>query len=53
MARIKGKANKKTELEELKKFTDSFKLTTPIPSDLVAMWRKDPAKRNQSKDKHL
>jgi hypothetical protein len=48
----KAKHDKKPKLGELKKFADSFKLTTPIPSDLVAMLE-DPAKRNQSKEKHL
>lgn len=41
----KAKADKESKLQELKAFSVSFKLQSVIPSDLVAIIAKDPAKQ--------
>lgn len=43
----KAKADKEIKLTELKKFANSFKLSTPVPSDLVSIIAKDPAKQKE------
>ena len=50
---VKMKNGKEIKLNDLKKFADSFKLHTPIPSDLVQIIAKDPAKLKEIQDKHL
>ncbi|KAJ9149293.1 PAB1-binding protein 1 [Pleurostoma richardsiae] len=49
----KAKADKEVKLIELKKFADSFKLSTPVPSDLISIIAKDPAKQKQIQAKAL
>jgi hypothetical protein len=43
--------DKEIKLNDLKKFADSFKLTTPVPSDLVSIIAKDPAKQKEIQEK--
>lgn len=38
-------------MNDLKKFADSFKLHTPVPSDLVSIIAKDPAKQKEIQEK--
>lgn len=38
-------------MNDLKKFADSFKLNTPVPSDLVSIIAKDPAKQKEIQEK--
>jgi hypothetical protein len=47
----KAKNDKEIKLNDLKKFADSFKLTTPVPSDLVPIIAKDPAKQKEIQEK--
>ncbi|GAB1312890.1 poly(A)-binding protein binding protein [Madurella fahalii] len=47
----KAKADKEVKLTELKKFADSFKLSTPVPKDLISIIAKDPAKQKQIQEK--
>ena len=47
----KAKADKEIKLIELKKFADNFKLSTPVPKDLISIIAKDPAKQKQIQDK--
>lgn len=49
----KAKADKEVKLIELKKFADSFKLATPVPSDLISIIAKDPAKQKQIQAKAI
>ncbi|KAL1856470.1 hypothetical protein VTK73DRAFT_8276 [Phialemonium thermophilum] len=49
----KAKADKEVKLIELKKFADSFKLATPVPSDLISIIAKDPAKQKQIQAKAM
>jgi hypothetical protein len=49
----KAKADKEVKLIELKKFADTFKLSTPVPSDLISIIAKDPAKQKQIQAKAL
>lgn len=49
----KAKHDKEIKLIELKKFADSFKLSTPVPSDLISIIAKDPAKQKQIQAKAL
>lgn len=49
----KIKADAQVKLQELKKFATSFKLTTPVPSDLISIIAKDPAKQKQIQEKAL
>lgn len=43
----KAKADKEVKLTELKKFASSFKLSTPVPNDLVSIIAKDPVKQRE------
>jgi hypothetical protein len=43
----KAKADKEVKLTELKKFADSFKLSTPVPNDLIGIIAKDPVKQKE------
>jgi hypothetical protein len=47
----KAKADKEVKLTELKKFSENFKLFTPVPKDLISIIAKDPAKQKQIQDK--
>jgi hypothetical protein len=47
----KAKNDKEIKLNDLKKFADSFKLHTPVPSDLVPIIAKDPAKQKEIQEK--
>lgn len=49
----KAKQDKQVKLTELKKFADSFKLSTPVPSDLISIIAKDPAKQKEIQAKAL
>ncbi|KAJ2906260.1 LsmAD domain-containing protein [Zalerion maritima] len=49
----KAKHDKEIKLIELKKFADSFKLSTPVPNDLIGIIAKDPAKQQQIQEKAL
>lgn len=51
-ARIsRARNDKEIKLNDLKKFADSFKLNTPVPSDLVSIIAKDPAKQKEIQEK--
>lgn len=47
----KARNEKEVKLNDLKKFADSFKLNTPVPSDLVSIIAKDPAKQKEIQEK--
>ncbi|PBP21979.1 LsmAD domain-containing protein [Diplocarpon rosae] len=47
----KARSDKEFKLNDLKKFADSFKLTTPVPQDLVPIIAKDPAKQKEIQEK--
>jgi hypothetical protein len=47
----KAKNDKEIKLNDLKKFADSFKLHTPVPTDLVSIIAKDPAKQKEIQEK--
>ncbi|KAJ6439615.1 PAB1 binding protein (Pbp1) [Purpureocillium lavendulum] len=49
----KARADKEVKLTELKKFASSFKLSTPVPTDLVSIIAKDPAKQKEIQAKAL
>ncbi|OAA55844.1 pab1-binding protein [Niveomyces insectorum RCEF 264] len=49
----KMKADAQVKLQELKKFATSFKLSTPVPNDLISIIAKDPAKQKQIQEKAL
>lgn len=49
----KAKADKEVKLTELKKFANSFKLSTPVPNDLVSIIAKDPAKQKEIQAKAM
>ncbi|CAM1504128.1 Fc.00g017190.m01.CDS01 [Cosmosporella sp. VM-42] len=49
----KAKADKEVKLTELKKFADSFKLSTPVPTDLVSIIAKDPSKQKEIQAKAI
>ncbi|KAL2149700.1 hypothetical protein VTH82DRAFT_8352 [Thermothelomyces myriococcoides] len=42
---------KEIKLTELKKFAENFKLSTPVPKDLISIITKDPAKQKQIQEK--
>ncbi|KAK4186115.1 PAB1-binding protein 1 [Podospora australis] len=50
---VKAKVDKEIKLTELKKFSDSFKLSTPVPSDLISIIAKDPAKQQAIQEKAM
>lgn len=43
--------DKEIKLNDLKNFASSFKLNTPVPSDLVSIIAKDPAKQKEIQEK--
>jgi hypothetical protein len=47
----KAKADKEVKLTELKKFADTFKLSTPVPNDLIPIIAKDPVKQKEIQEK--
>jgi hypothetical protein len=47
----KARQDKEIKLHELKKFAASFKLNSPVPSDLVSIIAKDPAKQREIQEK--
>jgi len=47
----KASKDKEIKLNDLKKFSDSFKLHTPVPSDLISIIAKDPAKQREITEK--
>ncbi|TVY83812.1 Uncharacterized protein LSUE1_G001222, partial [Lachnellula suecica] len=47
----KARTDKEDKLKDLKKFADSFKLNTPVPTDLVSIIAKDPAKQKEIQEK--
>ena len=47
----KARNDKEIKLNDLKRFADSFKLNTPVPSDLVSIIAKDPAKQKEIQEK--
>ncbi|KAF7562712.1 hypothetical protein G7046_g1407 [Stylonectria norvegica] len=49
----KAKADKEVKLTELKKFANSFKLSTPVPNDLVSIIAKDPVKQKEIQAKAI
>ncbi|KAL2759523.1 hypothetical protein ACRALDRAFT_2038380 [Sodiomyces alcalophilus JCM 7366] len=49
----KAKADKEVKLTELKKFAQGFKLSTPVPTDLISIITKDPAKQKEIQAKAL
>lgn len=49
----KAKADKEVKLTELRKFANSFKLSTPVPTDLVSIIAKDPAKQKEIQAKAI
>lgn len=49
----KARADKEVKLIELKMFANSFKLSTPVPSDLVSIIAKDPAKQKEIQAKAM
>ncbi|KAM0245494.1 hypothetical protein ACHAQJ_010537 [Trichoderma viride] len=49
----KAKADKEVKLTELKKFANSFKLSTPVPTDLVSIIAKDPVKQKEIQAKAM
>ncbi|QPG97954.1 hypothetical protein C2857_007088 [Epichloe festucae Fl1] len=49
----KARADKEVKLTELKKFANNFKLTTPVPTDLVSIIAKDPAKQKEIQAKAM
>lgn len=49
----KAKADKEVKLTELKKFATSFKLSTPVPTDLISIIAKEPSKQKEIQAKAL
>ncbi|KAH7347932.1 hypothetical protein B0T11DRAFT_308458 [Plectosphaerella cucumerina] len=49
----KARADKEVKLTELKKFASSFKLSTPVPTDLISIIAKDPLKQQEIQAKAL
>ncbi|KAH8590325.1 hypothetical protein B0O99DRAFT_483889, partial [Bisporella sp. PMI_857] len=47
----KARSDKEIKLNDLKKFADSFKLHTPVPSDLISIIAKDPQKQKAIQEK--
>lgn len=47
----KAKADRKNKLEELIKFSSTFQLNSPVPSDLIPIIAKDPAKQREIQEK--
>ncbi|ROT43371.1 hypothetical protein SODALDRAFT_37602 [Sodiomyces alkalinus F11] len=49
----KAKADKEVKLTELKKFAEGFKLSTPVPTDLISIITKDPTKQKEIQAKAI
>ncbi|KAL2117189.1 hypothetical protein VTJ04DRAFT_9357 [Mycothermus thermophilus] len=49
----RAKVDKEVKLTELKKFAENFKLSTPVPKDLISIIAKDPVKQKQIQEKAL
>jgi hypothetical protein len=49
--RTRASNDRQAKLKELQNFSQSFKLRTPVPSDLVGILAKDPAKQEQIVEK--
>ncbi|KAK2590803.1 poly(A)-binding protein binding protein [Conoideocrella luteorostrata] len=49
----KVRADKVDKLNDLKQFASNFKLSTPVPNDLVSIIAKDPAKQREIQAKAL
>lgn len=49
----KAKVDKDVKLTELKRFAENFKLTTPVPKDLISIIAKDPVKQKQIQEKAM
>ncbi|KAK0747461.1 hypothetical protein B0T21DRAFT_279548 [Apiosordaria backusii] len=49
----KARVDKEVKLTELKKFSKDFKLSTPVPKDLIPIIAKDPAKQQEIQEKAL
>ncbi len=47
----RARNDKEVKLNDLKKFADTFKLSTPVPQDLVPIIAKDPAKQKEIQEK--
>ncbi|RFU31867.1 hypothetical protein B7463_g4456, partial [Scytalidium lignicola] len=47
----KARNDKEIKLNDLKKFANSFKLNTPVPTDLVSIIAKDPVKQKEIQEK--
>ncbi|KAM7208528.1 hypothetical protein V8F20_001209 [Naviculisporaceae sp. PSN 640] len=53
MRTVKARQDKEVKLAELKNFANSFKLSTPVPKDLVSIIAKDPQKQKEIQEKAL
>lgn len=53
MRTVKARQDKEVKLAELKNFASSFKLSTPVPKDLVSIIAKDPQKQKEIQEKAL
>lgn len=49
--RLKAKSERTSKLNDLLRFSKTFKLKTPVPTDLVGILAKDPAKQEQIVEK--
>ncbi|ERF76098.1 hypothetical protein EPUS_01431 [Endocarpon pusillum Z07020] len=49
--RTRATNDRQAKLKELQNFSESFKLRTPVPNDLVGILAKDPAKQEQIVEK--
>lgn len=49
----KARADKEVKLIELKKFGETFKLSTPVPKDLISIIAKDPEKQKIIQEKAI
>jgi len=49
----KARQDKEVKLAELKNFANNFKLSTPVPKDLVSIIAKDPVKQKEIQEKAL
>jgi hypothetical protein len=51
--RMRLKVDKESKLNELRNFSQSFKLDTPVPPDIVTIIAKDPLKQKEIQEKAL
>ncbi|KAK4678631.1 poly(A)-binding protein binding protein [Podospora pseudoanserina] len=49
----KARVDKEVKLTELKKFSKDFKLSTPVPKDLIPIIAKDPVKQQEIQEKAI